>query len=433
MVVLTGVRIAAVAAGFATSVISARLLGPTALGAAGVGLTGGMVAALIGNGGLNIAAIYLLGRRPAERRRISQALFTLGLLSAGLSALIVAVAGALLVPAVLGADLGLLLASALLGASIVGYELGGSLLLGLDRRTAYLVTQGIEGLGSLALLVVLFVLVAPTASTYVLSAALAFFLAAAWAVLIVRRVVGGALLRLDRVLAREALALGLRGQIGNVLQFLNLRLDLLLVPLLVDLRSAGIYLIAVRMSEVVTQVASAASAFLFQAVARIEPDQTELTERATRATLLVVAAGGGAILLPAGLLLEVFFGPEYLAGTGALRITMLAMLPLAVTRVLAGDMKGRGRPGLVSVSAGLALVATVAFDLLLIPLLGIEGAAIASLLAYSVGAAVLLYAYRRVSGGSLLQLVPRWADVVTLLTVSARAGRAVFRGRGPAA
>src|SRR5688500_10806339 len=84
-------------------------------------------------------------------------------------------------------------------------------------RPADLRTQGIEGLGSLALLVVLFVLVAPTASTYVLSAALAFFLAAAWAVLIVRRVVGGGLLRLDRVLAREALALGLRGQIGNVL------------------------------------------------------------------------------------------------------------------------------------------------------------------------------------------------------------------------
>jgi Na+-driven multidrug efflux pump len=90
---------------------------------------------------------------------------------------------------------------------------------------------------------------------------------------------------------------------------------------------------------------------------------------------------------------------------------MLAMIPLAITRLLAGDMKGRGRPGLVSLSAGTALIATVVLDLTLIPRFGIEGAALASFLAYSVGAIVIVLAYRRTTGASVREFVPRLDDV----------------------
>jgi O-antigen/teichoic acid export membrane protein len=174
------------------------------------------------------------------------------------------------------------------------------------------------------------------------------------------------------------------------------------------------------MSEVVSQIASAASAYLFPAVSRLDVGHTGLTERTVRITLIVVMASGLVIALLAPLLLEVFFGPDYAAGAGALRITMVAMIPLSLNRLMAGDMKGRGRAGLVSVSVGCALVATVAFDLLLIPPLGIEGASLASLIAYSTGAGVLLAAYRRVTGSSLRLLVPTVADARLLVAASLR-------------
>lgn len=416
---LTVVRLAATAAGFLTSVLAARALGPTALGAAAVGLTLATIAAVLANGGLNISTIFFLGRRPAERRLIVGRSFTLGLFTTGLAAGLVLLAAPMLSPAVFGAGhADLLAATAIVASGIVSFELTGSLLLGLDRRSAYLAAQVIEGIGSLFLVAIVFIGVAATPAGYLVGGASAALLAAVFATVIAQRTVGGRLLAFDAGFARESLALGLRGQVGNVLQQLNLRLDLLLVPLFVDLGAAGVYLIAVRMSEVVSQIASAAAAYLFPAVSRHDPGNTELTERTVRITLLVVAASGLVIGLLAPILLQVFFGRDYTSGAGALRITMLAMIPLSLNRLMAGDIKGRGRPGLVSVAAGCALVATVVFDLLLIPPFGIEGASVASLAAYSIGAGVLLTAYRRVTGSPLRRLVPTLGDARRLVTAS---------------
>jgi O-antigen/teichoic acid export membrane protein len=218
----------------------------------------------------------------------------------------------------------------------------------------------------------------------------------------------------------EALAIGLRGQVGNVLQFLNLRLDLLLVPALLNLASAGVYLVAVRISEVITQVSSSSAAFLFPHVAaQEERDATETTERAARMTLLVVVLGGLPLALLAEPILSAAFGAEFASGALTVRIMLLAMIPLSIVRLLAGDLKGRGRPGLVSLAALLALVATVVLDLLLIPWLGIDGAALASLLTYTVSAAVLLRAYRGLTGGSMLALVPTPDDARRLVRIAA--------------
>ncbi len=419
MTLLAAVRLGAVAAGFLTSVLAARALGPTALGAGAVGLTAATIAALLSNGGLNIAAVYYLGRRPGERVDVTNRTFTMGLVAMLLSAAMVVLVGPALAPEVFGPpNLDLTLATALMASSIVAFELTGSVLLGHDRRAAYLITQVIEGIGSLLAVALVFALGAATAAGYVTGSALAALMAAFAALVVVRRVIRRLRPSFDARFTREALSFGLRGQVGNVVQMLNLRLDLLLVPFFVDLRAAGIYLIAVRMSEVVAQIASAAAALLFPAVSRQDVNQTHLTERTVRLTLVVVAAGGLVIGVLAPVLLALFFGQAFVAGAGALRITMIAMIPLALQRLMASDMKGRGRAGLVSISAACALIATVVFDVLLIPRFGIEGAALASVIAYWTGTIVLLVAYRRVTAASLMDLIPRPSDVGQLVAAA---------------
>jgi O-antigen/teichoic acid export membrane protein len=429
VVTLLGIRLVGAAAGFLTSIIAARVLGPAALGAAGIGLTVGTIAALVANGGLNLSSVYFLGRRPSEQRRIVHTLFTMGLVAAGLAAVGVVVAGRIALSTG-GIDDALLAATASFAVGLIAFELSGSFLLGLNRPSAYLFVQALEAIGSFGLLLLVLGLTRPSAAGYVLSAALAYLVSAAVATFVAQRTVGGLMLRVDRGLGREALVLGLRGQVGNVLQFLNLRLDLLLVPVFLDLRAAGVYLVAVRVSEVVNQAASSAGALLFPEVARAAAGGTGLTERTIRLTLLAAGAAGIVLVVVAPVVLEVFFGAMFVAGTAALRITMVAMIPLAITRVLAGDLKGRGLPGQVSIAAGAGLVATVVLDLLLIPGLGIEGAALASLLAYAFGAAVVLRAYRRATGASLRRLVPGRADLGDLATVvRASASRLGARGR----
>lgn len=428
VVLLTVVRIGSVVAGFLASVLAARLIGADGLGLAGSAFTIATAGALLSSGGLNIAAIYFLGRRPGEQGQVVARTLTLGAGAAALAVLVVLGAGLALRTVVLGeADDSVLLAAAALAATILTFELIGGLLLGLHRRTAYIVVQGTEAIGSLALTALLLVVVDRSAASYLAAAALGYAGGAVIAWMAIRRHVGPIHPDFAPTFARQALGMGLRGQVGNILQYLSLRLDLVLVAALLDLRAAGIYFVAVRVSEVVTQVATAASAFLFPQVAsQTERRSTRVTEQITRLTLVTVVVGGLVLAAVAEPLLRLAFGDEFASGADAVRITLLAMLPLTLTRLIAGDLKGRGRPGLVSWAAFVGLVATVSLDLVLIPALGIAGAAVASLLSYAAGAAFLLGAYRRITGSSIGALVPRPTDLrllVELVVSHNRPGR----------
>jgi O-antigen/teichoic acid export membrane protein len=421
--ILTLVRIASIGAGFLATVIAARLIGADGLGSAGAALTIATIGALLANGGLNIAIIFHLGRRPEERVSIVAWTAALGGLATLLAAGVVLGIGLALRDAVLnGASTALLLWTAALGAGVLSFELTGAVLLGLERRRAYIAIQVVEALGGLALTAVILVGISQSDAGFIAAAALGYWLAAAVAAVGVVRHLGPFRPSFSAAYSREALGMGIRGQIGNVLQFLNLRLDLLLVPALLNLASAGVYLVAVRISEVITQVSSSAAAFLFPHVAgQSERNATTTTETTARMTLLIVIASGLLLALLADPILAIAFGPAFSSGAWTVRITLLAMIPLALVRLLASDLKGRGRPGIVSIAALLALAATVIFDLLLIPALGINGAALASLIAYTVSAAGLLVAYRRITGGALGALLPGPRDFVHLRMLAAAA------------
>jgi O-antigen/teichoic acid export membrane protein len=435
MAALTAARLVSVGATFLAGVVAARLLTPATLGVAGVGLTVGWAVAIVANGGLNIAAIYFLGQRADERPRIVAYVLSLCLGAAVVALVLTGAVGPVVGALALGDPAPLLFgAAAVLAAATIGYEVAGSLLLGLERRRAYVVADLLRSLATLGLTVVVLSVVR-TAPAYVIATGLGVVVPAVAALLVVRRAAGSLRPRFDSVFSRDALRLGLAGQAGNVLSFVNLRLDLLLVPALLRLDLAGIYFVATRVSEVVGQVSTASAAMLFPHVAaQREARTTSATERTCRLTLVVTFGLAVLMAVVSPVLLGVLFGAAYRGATTALLILLAAMLPLALTRVIAADLKGRGRPGLVSAATGVGAVVTVVGDVALIPRHGIEGAAVASVVAYAITTAVLLGCYRRTSGGPLTALLPRGTDardlvgmVVRLATRSTRTRRAARR------
>ena len=418
---LAGVRLLGLIAAFITNVVAARALGQAGFGAAGVAVTVGLFAALACNGGVNIAVIYLGGTLRERRGAVLGAASTIAGGGMVLSAVMVAV-----VAVTIGAAIGLdgrgdlFIAAALVGIGVIGHEYGGAILLTLGRDRAFAVTELVRSF--VTLLAVIALLWTWTGDTAYVVAAAAGYVAGAALAFGVARIAGGSLRpRWHRDLIGRGLAIGLRGQAGNVLQFLNLRLDLLLVPALLNLSAAGLYLVAVRMSEVLTQVATAAGSLLFPAVAtEPDPSATQLTERTARLSMLIVAFAALVMGLASGPLLTAAFGAEYAGAVDTLRILAIAMLPLSLTRILAGDLKGRGRPGSVSIAMLVALAATVALDIALIPRMGIAGAALASLGAYFLSAAALAATFHRLTGASPLALLPGPADLAMLVQLLRR-------------
>jgi O-antigen/teichoic acid export membrane protein len=414
MIALTGARLASVVAVFLAGVIAARLLDPAAVGVAGVGLTVGWAVAIIANGGLNISVIYFLGQRPDERALLIRRFAGLGLLALLAGVAVTAAVAPLVAAFSLDGrpSAALFAGAAILAAATIGYELAGAGLLGLERRRPYVLADILRSVATLGLTVVVLALVSRTAEGYVLATGLGVAVPAVFALVVVRKRAGRLAPAYDRPFSREALKMGLAGQLGNVLTFINLRLDLLLVPALLRLDQAGVYFVATRVSEVVGQASTASASMLFPHVAGQEDRRaTAVTERTSRLTLLATLAAAAGLAAVSPWVLTLFFGAAYRGGTVALLLLLVAMLPLALARVLAADLKGRGRAGMTSIGTGIGAAVNLVANLALIPSFGLAGAAIGSVLSYGVMAGVLLACYRRVTGGALLALLPRPSDV----------------------
>ena len=220
--------------------------------------------------------------------------------------------------------------------------------------------------------------------------------------------------RFDRGLLRTMIGYGARVEVGAVFQLMNARLDVIILQFFRPLSQVGYYVIAQIIAELVIVLSRAFQTSLLPLISRFEGQ-----ERQALTTTAAIRHHGiltfGAILFNAvfGTLVILFgYGPSF---RGAL-VPMLILLPgmwfLGTGLVVAGDLRGRGRPGLSSALGGLAVAVTVGLDLLLIPNHGAVGAAFASLAAYTVFGTTSLVALARVSGIPLRTLViPTSADL----------------------
>jgi O-antigen/teichoic acid export membrane protein len=206
---------------------------------------------------------------------------------------------------------------------------------------------------------------------------------------------------LDRSILAKTLRFGYRTSIGITLQFFTYRLDLLLVNILLGSSAAGQYSISSRLAELMFVLPGAVgTAILSRSASSSAAEMDHLAPRSFWITLAlgIITAFGLALLgrFAIPLAFSSAFDSSYLP--------MLLLLPGTVvvgsSAVLANDLVGRGRPGIMSIAAFGAFVVTVVLDLLLIPVYGLIGAAVASSIAYCGYGVLLVSLYLRITGVS---------------------------------
>jgi O-antigen/teichoic acid export membrane protein len=103
------------------------------------------------------------------------------------------------------------------------------------------------------------------------------------------------------------------------------------------------------------------------------------------------------LLAISGPLIGILFGAEFRSATGVLALLLPGVVLLACARVLANSLAARGKVAInFYISVGL-LVVNVLATLLLIPPLGLAGAAAASSIAYGMSLGAQLVVHGRVS------------------------------------
>lgn len=415
---------ATAAAGFVSGILVARMLGPQMRGELAAVVAWTTVLAVAGDFGIGFAVSYVVGR---DRRLAGEAWTYAMLVAAGLGILL-AVGAALLVPRALRGQ-STDAATLVLGFSAIPFMLGASyqsyLLLGVSRIAESNWVRLLAGAGYTIGVVVC----AAAGFASVGALVLAFWLAQVASFVLATVLVVEGLRprwRIGRETGVQLLRHGLRNQVASVAAQANLRIDQLVLSATFPMEALGLYAVAVALASGTGPLFSAGAIVTIPHVLSAADAGAGRRQvvRFVKLTALV-----GVPLVAAGVfatpwVLPWLFGRAFAGAVVSAQILLVAGLFQGWNAILGNGLRALGRSSAPAVAETAGLAIKVGFLVVLLPLLGIRGAALASLVAYA-GVAILQMATLATgSGESLARLLRGPLGLTDLVSRGSRARKA---------
>lgn len=391
-------RIVLVPITVASSIVVARTLGPADKGVYSTALVVGQVFMLMGALGLAKASTFLLARGGDTRRVRETATamtFLNGLaLTSALLAFILLAAPSLL-PEVPQSVLLLTLPIPMLTLLRATWE--GYLRAEHRNQTLNLISLCFS-VGFLAAVVVA-VLVHVDVSVVAALRTGAVFVAAAVALAFCLRRGTGLRMRPDKAVAGRLLVLGLPYAAVSLAQNLNLDADVLIIQAYLSNEEVGWYTVSAAVAEMLLYLPMAVGFILFPRTAGADAvaagREVAVMQRWT-VTLTVLA--GVVLAVIAGPLVTLMYGAAFAQATEPLRILIPGIVATVWLQVLGSYMMGRGHVWAIAAASGVGAALNITLNIILVPAMGITGAALASAVSYTVAGGLALAFYCRHTG-----------------------------------
>ncbi|MBP1464748.1 oligosaccharide flippase family protein [Candidatus Chloroploca sp. M-50] len=198
----------------------------------------------------------------------------------------------------------------------------------------------------------------------------------------------------------QAAKYGIKAHGSGILTFINYRADLFFVNLMLNPAMTGVYVIALSLSEKLWFLSQSISAVLLPRLAELHNDdevRKQLTPLIARWTLIFTTAGAIALAIIAPFLIKILFGSAYRETLNPLLFLLPGIVSWSLVRILANDLASRGRPELNMYNMAIVVVINIVGNIVLIPRMGITGAALATTIAYLVACVTQVWMYARLS------------------------------------
>lgn len=224
----------------------------------------------------------------------------------------------------------------------------------------------------------------------------------------------------DRSLFTQAARYGLHIQAGSVAQAIGYRFDYFLINGFLGRTQTGLYVTATNMAEALWMLPFALSIALLPRVSTKNVESArEVTARTCRLVFAISVLGGAVLFLLAGLILRLLFENRFAGSVTPLRILLAGTVVFAVQKILANYFIGQGKAKWFLRATLLSMAVNLGLNLWLLRStdLGINGAAIASAVSYSLSTAILAVLFVREAGLRLRDLFVLNRDDIAQLGV----------------
>jgi len=195
---------------------------------------------------------------------------------------------------------------------------------------------------------------------------------------------GGAV---SRAAFERVLAYGIRIQGASVSRLLSRRFDVVVLSFFASAAVVGRYAVAQSLAELVLLIPLALGLAVGPVIISGQAG-IETTHRAIRVTSTAALAVTAALAATAPWSIELAFGSDFDKAVVPLLILLPGVWMFACGEIVSHVLAARGLPGTASLLSILQAALTIALDLVLVPSHGIDGAAVASTIAYTIFGAV---------------------------------------------
>ncbi len=205
--------------------------------------------------------------------------------------------------------------------------------------------------------------------------------------------------RFDPALFRRMIRYGLKSHIQIIASHFHFKAGVYLVAYYMDPTRVAFYSIGARLAEQMMYLPQSLGLALFPRLAGSSEERIHrMTAAACRQTLLISVVAAAVLTTLGPLAIRSWYGAEYAPAGVPLRYISWGIVMMSMYVLLSRDFTARDRQ-LVNIGAAyVALIGNVVLNVLLVPRMGIEGAAIGTTASYSIAAAILYVAFVRESG-----------------------------------
>jgi O-antigen/teichoic acid export membrane protein len=221
-------------------------------------------------------------------------------------------------------------------------------------------------------------------------------------------------LSFDWSVLRQEISYGLRSYPGILTEIAVWRLDQMMLAIFAPSAIVGLYTVAVAIAEITSTLASSVADSLMPEVAANEHrhESTALLGKTLRLTLYAQFIVLIPLWIAAPFILRVIYGEGFVEAAGAMRLLLLASIVWSAAMIVISGLNGLGHPGLSTIARLFSTATTVVTLYWLLPLWGMNGAAVSSLLGYGTMLAVALFCLTRKQGISFWEILcPRRQDI----------------------
>ncbi|QTQ08958.1 oligosaccharide flippase family protein [Macrococcoides canis] len=183
---------------------------------------------------------------------------------------------------------------------------------------------------------------------------------------------------------KEFIMYGLKTHLANTVTFLNYRLDQLLIGLLINSYSVGIYNISVLIVEKIWSLTNPLITVLFPEMSRLEDinKKVELTNKLSRIIVISNFFIGILFFIIMRPFIIITFGKEYIEAVNVTNILLIGILAMNIDKILSNFFASVGHPEINMKITNYTLISNLILALIFIPKFGIMGAALSTTMSY---------------------------------------------------